>query len=1067
MKGEERVYAFGAFRVDPARRLLSKSGRPVRVTAKVFDLLSTLLDSQGRVLTREELMGQLWPDTVVEDGNLSVNVSALRKVLEDNDAERPIVETLPRVGYRFAADVSVARSSTSARGVETPGPPAPADEGRLRSTPLDEVPPVTQQARRAPALLPPFVGRDDEMKTLCDLFEVAASGEGQLVFIHGEPGIGKTTLAQHFVTRTLEGRAGARVAVGRCLQQHGSGEAYLPFLAAFGGLLSGDTAEPLRHLFRTHAPSWCQRFPAIFGPASAGLESPGALGSSGAQLQREGHDVVRAISAQAPLVLLLEDLQWADPSSIDLLGALSQEATDWNPRPPRAADGQRRSLIIGTFRAAEVLGKAHPLAKLIRELEMRGQCARLPLEALGRQPIDRYLQERFGRHEFPDELVALLMQKTHGHPLLFTRLTEWLVDRGDIAADGEAFRLLRPLPELHLEVPQSIESLILRKLDFLTLEEQRALNYASIEGDEFTSTIVAALMGVDDVDLEEHLDRLSRVHRWFDLVAEETWPSGTVTSRYRFSHALYRDYLHGRIVPKRRRQLHRAAALALIDHHRERAPNIAGQLAVHFEQSGDTARAVEYRIHAGHNARCAFASREAEAHCSRALRLAEGLPGDERVPLEIVLLGERAWCRYNLGSYPLALDDFTAMRALALQTGNPTARWGAVIGSAWTCLRLLDRAGCRANSSELFQIADDTKDERARTAALNFAAAISIDLDLDPERAREHLSESLELARKLDDEQGLVACLHLSSSVDFLQSRYGEAIANSSAIIERRQLSPFVGPETAVAVQYERGLAQLNLGSISAALADFEGARAFAERVQCLVTVGSICNSIAGVHLEIENYPEAMRRSREVLAMPSVRTHDYARLHAGLDLALALVRQPSPDVPAAVVELSRAEQFARHQELHCYEFMAKLRLHATRSELCLARAELSLAAENARQVGALASGQRAGKYVALSHWLGARVELAGGELSSARAALSLALDALERSPCPRIEWRVLADLGRTQIELAEFTAAQSTLERATAGLQQIALGIEDESLRDIFLRSPGVRRALEDAEDVG
>jgi DNA-binding winged helix-turn-helix (wHTH) protein len=102
---EGPVYVFQTFRVDLARRLIRRGEERVRVTAKVFDLLLALIRSRHRVATREELIRQLWPDTFVEDGNLSVHISALRKALSDTGGDRAVIETLPRVGYRFVAEV--------------------------------------------------------------------------------------------------------------------------------------------------------------------------------------------------------------------------------------------------------------------------------------------------------------------------------------------------------------------------------------------------------------------------------------------------------------------------------------------------------------------------------------------------------------------------------------------------------------------------------------------------------------------------------------------------------------------------------------------------------------------------------------------------------------------------------------------------------------------------------------------------------------------------------------------------------------------------------------------------
>jgi predicted ATPase len=108
--------------------------------------------------------------------------------------------------------------------------------------------------------------------------------------------------------------------------------------------------------------------------------------------------------------------------------------------------------------------------------------------------------------------------------------------------------------------------MILGRLDLLTSEEQRTLTYASVEGDEFSSAVLAALLGVDEIELEERLDGLEKVHRLIERLAEERWPSRAIVTRYRFGHSLYRDFLYQRILPKRRRQLHGQVALTLVKH---------------------------------------------------------------------------------------------------------------------------------------------------------------------------------------------------------------------------------------------------------------------------------------------------------------------------------------------------------------------------------------------------------------------------------------------------------------------------------------------------------------------
>ena len=158
MAGAEAVYAFRVFRVDPARRLLLRGATPVRVTAKVFDLLMVLIRGRERVIPRDELIEQLWPDTTVEDGNLSVGISTLRKALGAGPDDAPIIETSPRVGYRFVAEVHEEPADTG-QHADAP-PPLSRTE---RAVPLPE------GASELPAEATPFIGRESELVELARL----------------------------------------------------------------------------------------------------------------------------------------------------------------------------------------------------------------------------------------------------------------------------------------------------------------------------------------------------------------------------------------------------------------------------------------------------------------------------------------------------------------------------------------------------------------------------------------------------------------------------------------------------------------------------------------------------------------------------------------------------------------------------------------------------------------------------------------------------------------------------------------------------------------------------------
>src|SRR6266849_5044537 len=347
-----------------------------------------------------------------------------------------------------------------------------------------------------------FVGRGPELEKLEGYLQQAIDGIGHLVFITGEPGIGKTSLSDEFLRRARTRYPGLLVSRGRCVEQYGTGEAYLPFLDAIGALLGGPGRERIAALMRTYAPTWCMQLPAAFvSTGSLDALQRETIGATKERMLREMGDALGALAAGTPLVLLLEDIHWADPSSVDLLRHLCQRISS------------QHLLIAGTFRPEDIERSNHPLKGYRAEMLTHNLCEEIALDSLSREHIAIYLNATFAPNDFPRELSALIHDKTEGHPLFATNLLHYLQERGDITRKNEHWSLARPLSEMELEAPESVRSMIGRKIDALAEEERRALQYASIEGAEFLSTILASLLGVDEVDLEERLAKLEKTHR--------------------------------------------------------------------------------------------------------------------------------------------------------------------------------------------------------------------------------------------------------------------------------------------------------------------------------------------------------------------------------------------------------------------------------------------------------------------------------------------------------------------------------------------------------------------------
>jgi DNA-binding winged helix-turn-helix (wHTH) protein len=391
------VYEFGPFRIAGAEGLLTRNGRVIRLAPKSFDLLLFLVENRGRVLDKETLLTSVWPGIFVEESNLTKNVSLLRRRLGQREDGNPYIETFPRRGYRFDADIHDCAIA------ELPQAPA----GLRSATP--EQPFGT------------FVGRKQELRKLEALLEQTRRGAGKIALLSGEAGIGKTALAESFLASVRRRYPDTLVAQGACVEQYGAGEAYLPFLDALSSLLATRARERVLTVLRTNAPTWCLHLPAAVPDAERERMQYETIGATKERMLREMGDFLGAFTSDTLLVLLLEDLHWADPSSADLLRSLGRRI------------GGQRLLVVGTYRPEDLEINKQPLRNYAWDLQAHRVCEEVPLEALDGDDIAAYLNARFAPNDFPLEMAALIARKTEGHPLFVSGLAEFLVQRGDIA----------------------------------------------------------------------------------------------------------------------------------------------------------------------------------------------------------------------------------------------------------------------------------------------------------------------------------------------------------------------------------------------------------------------------------------------------------------------------------------------------------------------------------------------------------------------------------------------------------------------------------------------------------
>ena len=350
----------GSFRVDLRNERVWYGAEALHLRPKSFAVLRYFVTNPGRLVTKEELLAAVWPETVVQEAALNICISQLRRVLGDDPQAPRFIETVHRRGYRFIAALTMANPPVTEPAVTTA--------------------PGTHPLTIPPTLLrvPFLVGREHEVQRLHGWLEQARHGVRQVVFVTGESGLGKTTLVDAF-TASLAAEANLWVARGQCLDHHGMGEAYLPVLDALGRLCREPDGAPLLELLAHYAPTWLAQLPALRRTEAPEELQQRGLSTSRERMLREFAEAVEVFTRDRLLVLVLEDLHWSDHATLDLIAWLARR------REPA------RLLLVGTYRPVDVIVRAHPLQAVHRDLRLHGECAELCLEGLAEAAVVAYL----------------------------------------------------------------------------------------------------------------------------------------------------------------------------------------------------------------------------------------------------------------------------------------------------------------------------------------------------------------------------------------------------------------------------------------------------------------------------------------------------------------------------------------------------------------------------------------------------------------------------------------------------------------------------------------------------
>ncbi len=599
---------FPPFLLETDEARLRKGSVDIRLRPRAFAVLQYLVERPGKLVLHDELLGAVWGDVAITPGTLNTSIRELRKALGDDARQPRYIETVYRKGFRFVADVRSGERAASA--------PEPKS--------LEVAPAVG-----APGMLH---GREDSLEQLEAFLANAKRRTRQVVFVTGEIGIGKTSLVRAFLARHTEEEieGSLRVGWGQAVYQHSQGEAYHPVFDALDRLVRSQNAEPLRAALRRYAPTWLLQLPWLLEPGEADALRRDVGNATSNRLLREFCVAIEHLTKEQPLILVLEDLHWADSATVDLIGALAERAD------PACL------LLICTYRSVDAAIHDHPIAPLRRSLQRHGAAAELPLDGLSEADAQSYLCERFGWTATPAGLSAAIARYTDGNPLFMVTLTGHLVDKGMIRKSNGRWRFVASLDALHSVAPNSLSEIVEDQLQSLGLETREMLEAASVVGESFATQAVAAGLEIQLEPIEKAFGSLERRGQFIKEGGAAAWPDGTRGRRYEFQHAAFLRILYDRISPARRQRLHLLIGERIEAAHTADLGAVGAELALHFEQAGVLSRTVAHLERAAEFAQERFAHRQAADYLHRALDLLAQSPKNshERATSELALRRE-------------------------------------------------------------------------------------------------------------------------------------------------------------------------------------------------------------------------------------------------------------------------------------------------------------------------------------------------------------------------------------------------------------------------------------------
>lgn len=1006
------IVRFGGFELDVEAGELRRKGRTVRLQDKPLELLMLLLSKPtSELVRREEIQAHIWGTSRFLDFEDSLNqaVRKLREALRDSASSPRFLETIPRRGYRFLMPIDEK---------------LPLVLSQEAGTTLRQLSTTGRQGIT--------VGRQRELSELCSVLHATKENGGRLFCVSGEPGIGKTTLIETFLAG-LAPELDCHIARGRCSERLYGAEAYLPVLEGLESLVRGPRAETVTKILLDAAPSWYAQT-AGFGNNSAPSYALAADAASASQerKKREFVSLLQSFTRQQPLIFFIDDIHWADVSTIDLL---SYAIPHCESLPV---------LVLAAYRPADVMLANQPFLEAKLELQTRRLCTELELSSLEREDIKKYIDLEFPGNEFPVEFAAAVVRRTEGSPLFLADLLRDLRTSTLVSNEGGCWLLARPVAEIEGTLPDSVRSMVTRKIGRLSETHRRLLESASVEGLEFDSAVLAAVLDSEVSDIEDSLQFLEERHRIIQFIDQGDLPDSSLTLRYAFSHALYQESLYAGIRPTRRTTLNSATAAVLLQRYGKNSGEIAAQVAQLYEAAREWELASKWFCAAAARAAGLSAYREAAELSRRAVAMANKLnetTRDERL-LEAAL--QLASARHALSEFEQSILDFTVAAEAAARLGNAEAQIDALCGAAFGAGLSRRTAEMRERAEQAMAVAQAAGSSIAKPDhILGYERLLAGDLAVARTR--------LERARPaLLQQRAMTQAAFVTGSVAFLydlQSEYAKADALfAEAMGERMRLANSCAD--VLRITWMRGMVLGNQGRMSDALQTLEEGMRMGEINGERFWFSRIPNTVGWIYSELLDPETALKHNLNGVVAGQQAGIPEVEANSHINLSNAYVALG--DLNLAWRHLSEGQRILSAAG-DWLKWRFTIRLELENANYWLARGDLIKARASAQFALAKAEVVLARKHTAWAHKLLADVDLLEGKPERAAAECATALEIIKHYPCPIIEWKILLVARQAALWSGDSDHAELTLNGARAAITVVADSICGPKVRQKFL----------------